>query len=360
MTVLDVDDALANVLRPSRQRLIGRLATVVPPAAVLVALMVGAVLIAIEGAAPLDVYGTVVDYVVTSRFGWRDVLVEATPLTVLGLGLALAYRAQVFTIGAEGQYLVGATVATAVVTVPVLAGAPGVVLIPLGLFLAVLAGAAWSAISAVLWSRFGTSVVISSLLLNYVAAAGLAWSIRTVIRDPDGFVPQSRRLGNAVLGDLPWFDVHLGVALLAVGVPAVAVVLARTRWGFLVDVHGHNAEALDAHEAPRRTVVLWVLAGCGALAGLAGFVQTAGVAGRLTADAGLGYGFTAIVVAVLGRLRPFGVLVAALALSVMTIGFEAAEREHGIPASLAGVIQAVIVLAVVVGDGMVARWGGRS
>lgn len=360
MTIVDLDDALAHVTRPARVRLVHGMAAMIPPVAVTVALVVGAVLIAIEGVDPRDVYGTVVRYVVTSRFGWRDVLVEAVPLTIIGLGLSIAYRAQVFTIGAEGQYLVGATAATAVVTVPGFAGAPGVLLIAMGLVVAVVAGALWSAISAVLWSRVGTSVVISSLLLNYVAAAVLAWSIRTVIRDPDGFVPQSRPLGSAVLGDLPWFDVHVGVALLVIVVPVLGVGFARSRWGYLVDVHGHNAEALDAHEMPRRRVVFWALAACGALAGLAGFVQTSGVSGRLTADAGLGYGFTAIVVAVLGRLRPAGVVLAALALSAMTIGFEAAEREYGIPASLAAVVQAVIVLAVVVGDGTVARWGTRA
>ena len=359
MTVLDLDSAVAGAVTPSRASAMRRLAPLVPVAAVLAALLVGAALIIIEGAPPLDVYRTVVRGVTSSSFGWRDTLVQATPLATIGIGLAVAYRARVFTIGAEGQYLIGATAATAVVTAPALVELPGAVLVPLGVVVAIAAGAAWSGISAGLNSRFGTSVVISSLLLNYVAAAVLAWAIRTTIRDPDGFVPQSRPLGGAVLGTMPGVDVHAGVLAVVVLLPVTAIALTRTRAGFLVDIHGHNPDALDAHEAPRRRVLWGVLLACGAIAGLAGFVQTAGVTERLTADAGVGYGFTAIVVAVLGRLRPLGVVIAALLLAAMTIGFESAEREFGLPASLVGIIEALIVLFIVVGDGMLVRWGDR-
>jgi simple sugar transport system permease protein len=355
MTVATVDDVARTFSGRRSSPLVARV--LVPVGAVVLALAVGAVLITIEGAPPVDVYRSAWETVATGRFGWRDTLVEATPLVLIGLGLAVAYRARVFTIGAEGQYLVGATAAVAVVTAPAFASGPGPLLVIAGAAAAAACGAGWSAISAWLLSRFGTSVVISSLLLNYVGAALLAWAIRIAIRDPEGFVPQSRQLGRATLAEIPGLDTHAGVVIAAAAVVVAAVVVARTRWGFLVDVHGHNADALDAQEIPRRRLVLGVLVACGAMAGLAGFIQVAGVNGRLNASTGVGYGFTAIVVAVLGRLRPVGVALAAVLLSALAIGFEGAERDFDLPASLVGIIQALIVLFVVLGDGAVARWG---
>jgi simple sugar transport system permease protein len=326
-----------------------------PLVAVAAALAVGAVLITIEDASPIDVYRAVWDSVFTGRFGWRDTLVAASPLVLIGLGLAVAYRARVFTIGAEGQYVIGATAAVALVTAPALSGWPGPLLVIIGSLIAAVAGAGWSSISGWLLGRFGTSVVISSLLLNYVAASILAWAIRVAIRDPDGFVPRSRELGRASLATVPGLDVHAGVLVAAAAVVAALVVM-RTRWWFLVEVHGHNADVLEAQEMPRRRLVRGVLVASGAVAGLAGFVEVAGVSGRLTSSTSVGYGFTAIVVAVLGRLRPLGVLAAALLLSGLTIGFEGAERDYDLPSSLVGVIQALIVLFVVLGDGAVSRW----
>jgi simple sugar transport system permease protein len=313
------------------------------------------VLLRIEGAAPLAVYETVVRGA-TSGYGPQDTLVAAVPLGLMGVGLALAYRARVFTIGAEGQYLAGAVAATAVVTAAGVRDLPGLVLIPLGAVVAAAAGAAWSALSGLLLGRFGTAVVISSLLLNYVAAALVAWAVRVGIKDPGAFVDQSRDLGDARLPRLPWPDVHMGllVALLTVAVAWAA--LARTRFGFRLDVAGTNEDALAAHELHPHRFAVVVLAVSGLLAGLAGFVEVAGVSGRLNGEAGVGYGFTAIVVALLGRLHPLGVGAAALGLSALTIGFESAERRFTLPSSTVGVIQALIVLFLVVGDALALRW----
>ncbi len=361
MSTTVVDDTLGRRLRwtlgsggTSSTARLARL--VVPAAAVVLALAVGALLIMIEDAPPLDVYRSVWDTVATGRFGWRDTLIEATPLVLIGLGLAIAYRAKVFTIGAEGQYLVGATAAVAVVTAPAISGGPGPLLVVVGAGVGAACGAVWSGLSGWLLDRFGTSVVISSLLLNYVGSSILAWAIRVGIRDPDGFVPQSREIGGATLADVPGLDTHAGVLIAAGAVVVAAVLMARTRWGYLVDIHGHNPDVLDAQEMPRRRLVYAVLLVCGAMAGLAGFVQVAGVSGRLNASSSVGYGFTAIVVAVLGRMRPLGVAAAALLLSALTIGFEGAERDFGLPASLVGIVQALIVLFVVLGDGAVGRW----
>jgi ABC-type uncharacterized transport system permease subunit len=349
------DGLLARLLRGPDSRLAH---VAVPVGAVLAALVVGGVLMALEGVAPLSAYGEVMLGVVGRTRGLIDTAVIATPLILLGLGIAVAYRARVFTIGAEGQYIAGALAGTAWATVgPPL---PGVLLLVSALAVAVLTGAAWAGVTAWLQARFGASVVITSLLLNYVAAAALAWAVRVGIRDPDSFTPQSRTVGDAALPDVPGTGIHLGFFFALLAVPALAVVLRRTRFGFRVEVLGANPEALAVNEARPAWTRFAVLALAGSLAGLAGFVEVAGTTGRMTPAFATGYGFTAIIVALLGRLRPLGVLVAGLLLAALTVGFDEAERVFIIPSSTVGVIQALIVVFFVAGEALSRRPGRRG
>lgn len=341
------------VLRPGQLDLAR--AVGIPLLAALVALIIGGALIIVDGSSPLAVYGEVLRGVFVERNGLRDTAVAATPLIFMGVGLSLAYRARAFTIGAEGQYLMGATVAAAWVTAGGVRQLPGPFLIITGLALAALAGALWSSLCGWLYARFGTNLVISSLLLNYVAVAFLLWMVRKGIRDPRGFVPQSRVMGKATLPHLAWPGTHLGFVLALLVVPLAAVLLARSRFGYRIDVLGHNPQALGANEISARRMLVAVLAVSGALAGLAGFVQVSGVNGRLNSSTGTGLGFTAIIVALLGRLHPVGALVAAIGLSGLTIGFDAAARSYRLPSSVVGVVQALVVLLVVAGDALAAR-----
>jgi simple sugar transport system permease protein len=136
--------------------------------------------------------------------------------------------------------------------------------------------------------------------------------------------------------------------------------MARHRGGFRVTALGHNGEALDANEVPSGRIVLWVTLLAGALAGLAGFIEVAGVTGRLNGDSSVGFGWEAIIVALLGRLHPIGVLAAGLGLAAMTIGFESSQRTHDLPSSLIGVITALIVVFVVIGDAVGQRLKAAS
>ena len=248
--------------------------------------------------------------------GLSNTAVAATPLIFMGLGLAIAYRARLFTIGAEGQFVLGAVAAIAFATAGGLRDLPGLAARP---------GvhrrrrrrrrSLWSSISAVLGNRFNTSIVISSLLLTYVATAIMQWVIRVGIKDPESFVPASRVIGDAALPTVPGLDVHLGFVLAVALVPLAWVVVSRSRFGFRVDVIGHNPIALRANEVSTGRMLVAVLAIVGALSGIAGYVQVAGVTSRINAEFSVGYGFTAIIVALLGRLHPVGVLIAALGLS---------------------------------------------
>lgn len=329
----------------------------VPVVAVIGALAIGAILIAREGDNPLAVYGDVVRGVFVENRGLRNTAVAATPLLLMGLGLAVAYRARLFTIGAEGQYVLGAVAATGFATAGGVRGLPGFVLIPCCVLVAAVVGIAWSSISAVLNARFNTSVVISSLLLTYVATAIMQWLIRVGIKDPDSFVPASRPIGDAALPTVPGLNTHLGFVIALAVVPLAALAIARTRFGFRVDVVGHNPLALRANEVSTRRMLFAVLAIVGALSGIAGYIQVAGVTTRINAQFSTDYGFTAIIVALLGRLHPVGVLAAALGLSALNIGFDVAERNHQLPSSLVGVIQALIIIFVVVGDALLGRLG---
>lgn len=325
----------------------------VPLAALGLALVAGAVVIAIEGHSPLDVYRSMVEGVTASRFGWRDTLTRATPVVLIAVGLSFAYRARIYNIGAEGQLLVGALAATAWATGPA-SGLPRPLLIATCLAVGAAGGALWGGLAAWFGNRFGASIVISSLLLVYVAQSLLAYAVRVPLKDPTGILPQSRVLGGAeppVLGDV---RIHAGVLFAAAVVPVAWVVLQRTRFGFRVQAMGHNRDALEAHELGAARVTMVVMLLSGALAGMAGYIE-AGVQGRLTQGLSPDFGFTAITVALVGRLHPVGVLVAGVALSAMLIGAETAQRDFGLPVSLVAMLQALVVVLVVAGDAIAAR-----
>ncbi|MDY7102706.1 MAG: ABC transporter permease, partial [Actinomycetota bacterium] len=296
------------------------LGVAVPVLSVLGALLVGAVLIIAEGENPLAVYTEAVQGVLTGSRGLSNTATVATPLILIGLGYAVAYRAKVFTIGGEGQYLIGAVAGTAWVTAAGVRDLPGPVLVVTGLVVAVVAGALWSALAGWLGVRFGANIVISSLMLVYIADSVLQWAVREGIRDPDAFIPSSRPIGDAALGELPGTHTHLGFALAVLACPLAAWLLARHRSGYRISALGHNAAALDANEVRSSRIVLLVMVVAGALAGLAGFTETAGVNTSLGAEASVGYGWEAVIVALLGRLHPIGVLAAGLGLAGMTIG----------------------------------------
>ena len=319
------------------------------------AMLVGAVIVVLEGENPFSVAWAIVRGVFTEPNGAANTLIAASPILLIGLGLAVAYRARIFTIGAEGQYVVGAVAATAWVTAPGVRDLPGFVLIVSGIVAGAVGGALWGAVPAVLRSRFGTNIVISSLLLNYIGAALLQWSVRSGIKDPASFVPKSRDVGAARLPLVPGIDVHLGVVITLLAVPVFVVLLRATLFGYRVDVLGNNAAAYGANEGSIARMTLLVMLLSGACAGLAGYFEVAGVTGRLTSTSGAGYGFTAILIALLGRLTPIGVLVAALSMSGLAIGFESAQRDYDLPASLVGVLRALIVVFLVAGDALVAR-----
>ena len=273
-------------------------------------------------------------------------LIQATPLGIIGIGLAYGFKAGVWNIGAEGQMIMGTVASIAIITY--IGDLPAGIVIIAGLLFGILGGAAWAAISAVFHVRFK----MAEPLLNY--------AVRQPLKDPATFLPQSRTVGNGALPMIPGTDVHIGALFLILLVPVAAWVLSYSRFGFLVRAHGANRFAVYASESkPGRLPFILLLLG-GALAGAAGFIQLAGVQMRVASGTAAGFGFTAIIVAILGRNNPIGVFTAAIGLSAMLVGAEAAQRALGLPVALTQSIQAIVVVFVVAAEAIERRLKRRE
>jgi simple sugar transport system permease protein len=318
-------------------------------AAVVLALVVGALLVAIAGGDPLVAYRALIDGGLGSPFAIGQVLVVTTPLLIIGLGLAVAFRAGVWNIGAEGQLFMGALAggATAVL-LPLHAGVP---LILVACAAGMAAGAAWGGVVGGLRARWGVNEVISSLLLNYVAVYAFTYVIRQPLRDPAASSLQGETVpAIARLPVLDKFYVHIGIFVALALVPVVGYLLSRAPFGFRLQMMGMNPDAAEAAGVSRARTVVTVMLISGGLAGLAGVFQILGVAGRLDPNISQSYGFTAIVVALLGRLRATGVLLAALFIAFLNVGGQAMSVAESLPYAIILAIQGVFVIFLLIAD----------
>jgi ABC-type uncharacterized transport system permease subunit len=333
-----------------------RMATVgAPVGAVVLALLLGAALVLVAGGDPLSAYQALIDGAFGNPLAFGEVLAQATPLVIIGLGLALAFRGGVWNIGAEGQLFVGALCGGAVALELPVSSAP--LLIAATLVAGVIGGAAWGAIVGVLRARWGVNEVISSLLLNYVGILLFQWAVRQPFKDPaatNGLsgkaVPQA-----SVLPDLPGLSVHLGVLFALVLVPVFAWLMTRTPLGFRVRMLGLNREAAQTAGVPAGRMAIGLMLVSGALAGLAGIVQVLGVSERLDPNLSTGTGFTAIVVALLGRRSAVGVLLAALLIAVLQAGGQAMSVTESLPYSIVLAIEGVFVVFLLIADRLARR-----
>ena len=277
-------------------------------------------------------------------------LVRAIPLTIIGLGIALAFRAGALNIGAEGQLYAGA-IATAWIGLHV-GGVPLPVAVLLVWMGAALAGALWIAIPVLLRLRFGVIEVISTLLLNFVAYAAVSYAVTGPLQEASRTYPQSDPIAEAArLPQLAGSRLHLGL-LLAAGLAVLLHVMFRsTAWGFRLRAVGLNPRAaMISGRIPVKRVLGLALLGSGALAGLGGGVEVSGVTYNLFANLSPGYGFTAIAVALLARLHPIGVLGAAVLFGALEAGAQGMQREAGVPAVGVAVVEAVVIVAVLLAD----------
>ncbi|HYG89090.1 MAG TPA: ABC transporter permease [Azospirillum sp.] len=299
----------------------------------------------------------------TSLRGVGELVVKATPLVLCGVGLAIGFRANVWNIGAEGQLTLGAIVGGGIGLA--FYGEGGWWLLPLMILGGIAGGMAWAAIPAWLKLRFNASEILTSLMLTYVALLLLNYLINGPFRDPEGFAfPESRMFEpEATLPVLiQGTRIHLGSLLALLAVAAGWVVMSRTFIGFQIRVIGLTPAAAGYAGFNEKRIVWLTLLVSGGLAGLAGLGEVAGPIGQITPSISPGYGFTAIIVAFLGRLHPVGILLAGLLMALSFIGGEAAQIALGLPKAITGVFQGMLLFFLLASDVLIryrVRFGAR-
>ncbi len=342
----------------SRQRTPGNGARVVL-AAFLVALLVALLAIALAlGGFPV---GAALRALVSGSLGSWDAilsatLVRATPLLLTGLAVALAFRAGVMNIGAEGQLLAGATAATAVgaLAAPLL----GTMTLPIELAAAAAAGVVWSIVPAWLRRQFGVTEVISTIMMNFLAIHLVSYFVRGPLQEPTRIYPQSAALADvARLPPLfPGTRLHWGFVIAVLLALVLGWALRHTAAGFRLSAAGANPRA--AAEAGRidvARVTTRIFLGSGAIAGLAGGIELSGVTFALYDNLSPGYGYTAIAVALLAGLRPAWIIPSSFVFGALSAGAAAMQREAAVPAGFVEFVQAVIVLALLAAPHAMAR-----
>lgn len=320
-------------------------AAAVPVLAVVVALAIGAVIIAVSGVSPLEAYSALLRGGLGSGRAIGRTLEKATPLIFGGLAVALAFKAGLFNIGAQGQLLFGAIIAAFVGFAA--RGLPAAVHIPLALLAGALTGALWGAIPGALKAYTDAHEVITTIMLNFVAInltdflADGPWKDRSpgnIIARTPAVLPSAEL---PVIGSLP-----SGILLAALVALAVWWLIERTTWGFELRTVGQNPSAARYAGMAVRRVTTLALVASGFLAGLGGAVETLGVVGRFQPGFNAGLGFTAITIALLARNHPLGVIPAALLIGAMQSGASRMQFESGVSPDIIDVVQALILFFV--------------
>jgi ABC-type uncharacterized transport system permease subunit len=323
---------------------------VTPVVSVLFTMLIGIVVFDLLG---IDGLKAVTDIFITpliTSYKWQDVAVKAAPLIIIALGLSVANRAQVWNIGAEGQYIIGALCATGVGLAFGTVGGPLVV--TLMILAGVVGGAAWAAVPAGLRTRFSVNEILSSLMLTYVAGHVLSYLVGGPWKDPAGrnFPVTAPLADSQTLPVLGSSTVHLGV-LVAILLPFVFwYLMSRSVFGFQVRVVGSAPNAARHGGFDGRQTIWLAMIISGAMAGLAGALEFTGVLHKMDLGFPSGYGFTAIIVCFLGRLNPIGCLIAGIVLAVTYVGGQMAQSSVKIPSSTAGIFQAMMLFFILASD----------
>ena len=321
-----------------------------PLASVILTMLIGIVVFDLLG---INGFEAVVDIFLSPllySYKWQDVALKAAPLIIIALGLSMGNRAQVWNIGAEGQYVIGALCCAGVGIAFGQTG--GFLVVVLMIAAGIVGGGLWAAVPAWLRTRFNVNEILSSLMLTYISFQVLGYLVGGPWKDPNGrnFPATAPLADSQTLPVWPESTVHLGV-LVALILPFVFwVIMARSEFGYQVRVVGSSATAArHGGFDSKRTIWATMIIG-GAMAGLAGGLEFAGVLHKMDLGFPSGYGFTAIVVAFLGRLNPFGCLIAGIVLAVTYVGGQMAQTSVHIPNSTAGIFQAMMLFFILASD----------
>lgn len=330
------------------------LALASPLLALALTVVIGVLLFVALGADPLRGLSMFFYEPVKNARALAELSIKASPLLLIGLGLSLCFRANVWNIGAEGQFILGTLGATGVALHAAPDSSPAFVVVVLGA--GALAGAAWAAVTALLRDRFNASEILVSLMLVYVAEQLLSYAVHGPWKDPNGYnFPQTITFLEAarVPRLLEGHRANAGVWLALGAVGLFWLVMHRTHLGYRLEVGGLAPKAARYAGFSSRGALWTALLTSGAMAGLAGALEVAGPVGQLTAQVPLGYGFAAIIVAFVGRLEPLGVVLSSVLLSMFYLGGELSQSRLGLPKSITGVFQGLLLFSLLSCDTLI-------
>lgn len=341
------------VRRPAPSRAWGAAA---PILAVALTMVAGGAMFAALGKDPLEAIRTIFWDPLFGEFAWYfrgQLVVKAAPLVLIAVGLAMGFRAGIWNIGAEGQYIVGAIcgAAAGLIFYP----SDSWLIFPLMVVAGALGGFLWAMIPALLKLRFGTNEILVSLMLVYVAENLLASAAVSWLRNPDavGF-PGSRNLSRWEASANPELiagtGIHWGVVAAIIAVVFAQIMLARHQMGFQIRLAGAAPRAARFGGVSMARITVFCLGAAGLLAGMAGLFEVTGPGGQISIDFASGYGFTAIIVAFLGRLNPLGIVAAGALMALTYVGGESASANLGIPSSAIAAFQGMLLFFLLAVD----------
>ncbi|WP_028581168.1 ABC transporter permease [Desulfogranum japonicum] len=312
-------------------------------------LLLSALLLALRGTSPLEGILVLFKGGFGTRWALEDCLLKAIPLFLCSLGVSIAFRLQIWNIGAEGQFALGAVGATwMALSFPDL---PAFILLPLMIAMACAAGGAWGFIPALLRQKLGTNEIIVTLMMNYIAIQLLDYLVYGVWKDPTSFgFPMTQTFSDqAILGRMGTSSIHWGIVhCLVLGI-LFWIFFTFTRTGFELKACGDSVRASRYAGIPYDRLVILVMVLSGALAGWAGFLEASATINRLQPSIMVGYGYTAIVVAWLARLNPLQIGITSFLLAGLRVGVENMQLDLQVPAAYGNIMEGLILLTVLAG-----------
>jgi len=331
-----------------REPLPGWARIVIPITAVVATLILSAIPILIAGGELWKSYFYLFYGALGTRFNLLETFVKASPLLLTGLAVAFAFRAKFWNIGAEGQLLAGALTATALGIS--LTGLPSFMVLPTVIVAGFLAGGLWAFIPAILKTKLKVDDVVSSLLLNYVMVHIMGALLFGPLQQPGSSWPRSSEIIAAAKYPIlmPRSRFHLGILIALLAVLVIWFINNKTTFGYQNKAVGVNLRAARFGGIHTNAVILWTALISGGLAGLAGVGELCALQYRLIMDISPGYGYSGIVIAMLGNLHPVGVLFSSLFFSIIIVGAQTMSRMTGVPVYIAEVIQGMALMIMLI------------
>ena len=328
------------------------LSNLLPPLLSLVAMLVlSGFLLLLLGYPILETFYTFFISPLTNLYDFTEVVMKASILIVIALGLAVGFRANVWNIGAEGQFVMGGIFGTLVALY--FYEQEGFYILPLMIVAGIIGGILWSLIPALLKNHFNTNEILTSLMLVYIAEQLLNFLTYGPLKDPDGLnFPQTVYFSDSAIYPYLLEGTRLSITpiITLAMVPLIYLLISKSQLGFQLRVSGYSpmAARYAGFSAKKMVWVSFII--CGALAGFAGISEVSANISQLIPDISPGYGFTAIIVAFLGRLSPIGIVFAGLFMALIYIGAETAQINLGLPVSIGGVFQGLVLFCLLASD----------